>query len=222
MADPKPEPKADPVNPPAGGNEPGNPPKGEPAPAPPQKQEPARLSDEQIKSLQGTIYSKFQSDLDSARGRETKATEKLKVAEEKLSKFDNIEDLEARATKADAIILQSEATNLRSALIEKEFPQLGGKEKFIPLGTPDEMRQHAEDMTKEFGLEAKPGETQVKGQINTPPQGSANLDALAAMTEDELKQTLKNVPTEELQKLLGRKDGTWDSDYTKGLRDKKE
>lgn len=172
-------------------------------------------------SPDGSLYSKLQSERDAALAK----AEKL---EKKLNSFENVEELETRAKEAELRKFNAEAEVARVELIKKEFPHLVGKEHHIKLGTLDEMKAHAYQLSQDFGL--KPA------QANQPPaptkgdagqQGNSTseiVSALGNLSEEQLRETLKRLPTEELAKIINVETpdkSWWNSPYSRSLTGKK-
>lgn len=149
-----------------------------------------------------SLYSKLQSERDSA------IAEADKLAK-KLNKIENLPELERQASQAEAKRFEAEAVIARNSLVREKFPHLVGKENHVKLGTLEEMAAHAEQLTKDFGLKpatSNAPEVPYKGAAGGDGSGANNdatINALANMSEAQLKETLQRLPNEELAKIVG-------------------
>lgn len=138
------------------------------------------------------IFQRLQSERDKA----LLETEKLK---RKLENIENLEEKEKRVNEAEERVFIAEAKVKRNEIIEKEFPQLKGKERFITLGTEEEMRQSARDLADSFGIKASKGES-----MKTETQATdftSTIAFLQNLPEDQLKKELKKQPKEVVEKF---------------------
>lgn len=152
---------------------------------------------------QPNAYGKLQSEL-SSKDREIRNLKKqVGKLEGVIDEVDGIDSLREEVKGAKEVIFQSQATQARANLIQKEFPQLKGKEDFIQLDTEENMRKYAEHMVKEFGLEGgtPSGTTEDTHKSEAGPTFSATLERLAQLPLAQLKEELKKFPPETKEKL---------------------
>lgn len=167
------------------------------------------LSEAQLKELQGNLYSKFQSDLDTYKGRAEKAERELGTWQKRYESIENVEELEKRAKKAEGILFEAEAATVRNRIVAEKFPALKGKEYVIPLGTEADMTSAAEKIVADFGIKGQPsgatgGDPTIKAPATGGGETEVNLDALVNMSPDELKAFVSKIPTDELRKIMAR------------------
>jgi len=163
------------------------------------KETPKGLSEEQVKQIESTLYSRFQSDLST---KEKELVEERKRREEVEAKLEGVEKLDDKlkqVEESEAKILEAEARTKLSDLVDKNFPELRGKERFIKLGTEDDMTEQLKDLRESFGLKSKVSES-LKGQAGE----SGSFASLTSLPESELKKTLSKMSKEDLKKLYER------------------
>jgi len=152
------------------------------------------------KRIEGSLYSKFQSNLSEKEKEIKKLQSKLERREAELEEIEGIDKLREEAEELKRLKFETEASQARANLITKEFPQLKGKEQFIPLGTEEEMRNKASEMVKEFGLSGKGEEESLKSEAS--PTFASTMSRLSSLSPQERKEALKKLPDEVIKKMM--------------------
>lgn len=164
-----------------------------------QQEEKKPVDVEQIKKeIEGSLYSRFQGQLQEEKNARQRAERKAEKLEEKLSSVENLPEIESKAEEATKKLFEAEALTVRNRVITSEFPQLKGKENFIPLGTEEQMRETARQMVQQFNLTGTGGESLNSG---ASPTFTSTLERLQVLSPDQLKEELKKFPQEVVEKL---------------------
>lgn len=150
-------------------------------------------------SDEGGIYGKLQREKAAAEKEAKKARERAERAEAELAGIENLPDKRAELRDIERKKFEAEAAQARYNLVQQEFPQLKGKENFIPLDTIENMRASANNLIQSFGLPTTPGGSQ---QAPASDTFSATVDRLANLSPKELKEELNKFPMEVVEKLL--------------------
>jgi len=148
---------------------------------------------ESQKSPEGeSVYQRLQADRD-------KAMSEARKWKQKYEDIDDVDALEQRAKKAEEKAFIAEAKTARNELIEKEFSHLKGREKWIPLGTVDEMRESAKSLMNDFSIQPAASGEPSKGEATS--DFTATVNRLLSLPEAVLKEELKKQPKEVIEKF---------------------
>lgn len=147
---------------------------------------------------EGGVYSRMQREKARLEKELKLAQRELEKTRDELGSIENLEDKQRKLDELNRQVFEAEAKVARSTMVENEFPQLKGRDKFIPLGTVDEMRTHAQDIVRDFNLQA-PKDSLQSGASGTFTE---TVERFAELPEAELKAELAKLPDDLKKKYL--------------------
>lgn len=147
---------------------------------------------------EGGVYSRMQRTIAALEKEKKSLIRDLEKTQDELGSIENLDEKKRELDDLNRQKFEAEAQVARVRLVSQEFPQLRGKEEFIPLGTLEEMRAKAQRMVQEFNLSA-PADSLQSPATNT---FAATVDRFASLSPQELKTELAKLPTDVKKKMI--------------------